>query len=141
VHQLTVHTVGGVVGAGDVLMLIVPDLDEILIEAQVRPQDIDQVHVGQQAIVRFPAFERRTTLELFGEVEHVSADLTQSSADRPPYFAIRLRLTESELKKLGDNKLKPGMPAEAFIQTRERTPMSYLLQPLTDQIARTFREG
>jgi len=141
VHQLVVHTIGGVITPGELLMQIVPDLDEIVIEAHVQPKDIDQVHIGQKAIVRFPAFDRRTTLELYGEVEHVSADLTQPQNDRPPYFAIRVRMTAEELKKLGDNKLKPGMPAEAFIQTRERTPLSYLLQPLSDQIAHTFREG
>lgn len=141
VHQLAVHTIGGVIAPGETVMQIVPDLDELVIEAHVTPQDIDQVHVTQKAQVRFPAFSQRTTPEVFGEVIHVSADLTRPDAHTPPYFVIRIRLTQDELNRLGDVKLKPGMPAESFIQTGERRPLDYLLQPFTDQIARTFREG
>jgi len=140
VHQLAVHTIGGVIAPGEAVMLIVPDLDELVIEAHVTPQDIDQVMVGQKAQVRFPAFNQRTTPELTGEVIQVSADLTRADAQTPPYYVIRVRLTEDQVKRLGDNKLKPGMPAESFVQTGERTPLDYLLQPLSDQIARTFRE-
>jgi len=141
VHQLAVHTIGGVIAPGADMMAIVPELDELVIDAHVRPEDIDQVNLGQTAQVRFPAFDLRTTPEINGEVVQVAADLTQSSKDTPPYFAVRVRLGPDQVKLLGANKLRPGMPAEAFIQTQERSPLSYFLQPLTDQIAHTFREG
>ncbi|WP_119270925.1 HlyD family type I secretion periplasmic adaptor subunit [Taklimakanibacter deserti] len=141
VHQLSLHTIGGVIAPGADMMAIVPDLDELVIDAQVRPEDIDQVNIGQAAQVRFPAFDQRTTPEINGEVVQVAADLTRTSEDSLPFYAVRVRLGPAQIKLLGANKLKAGMPAEAFIQTHERTPLSYFLQPLTDQIAHTFREG
>ncbi|MFZ5671812.1 MAG: HlyD family type I secretion periplasmic adaptor subunit [Pseudomonadota bacterium] len=141
VHQLSVHTIGGVIAPGADIMAIVPELDELVIDTQVRPEDIDQVDLGQTAQVRFPAFDQRTTPEVNGEVVRVAADLTRISADSLPFYAVRIRLGSEQIKLLGVHKLKVGMPAEAFIRTRERTPLSYFLQPLTDQIAHTFREG
>jgi HlyD family secretion protein len=141
VHQLSAHTIGGVIAPGADIMAIVPDLDELVIDAQVRPEDIDQVNIGQAAQVRFPAFDLRTTPEINGEVVQVAADLTRASEDSLPFYAVRVRLGPEQIKLLGANKLKAGMPAEAFIQTHARTPFSYFLQPLTDQIAHTFREG
>jgi HlyD family secretion protein len=141
VHQLTVHTIGGVIGAGDTIMQIVPQADELVIEARVRTQDIDEIVEGQGAIIRFTAFNQRNTMQAMAEVIHVSADTSQETRDAPPTFAVRLRLSADELDKLGDLTLKPGMPADVFIQTRTRTPLSYLLQPLSDQIARSFRES
>jgi HlyD family secretion protein len=141
VHHLSMHTIGGVIAPGADIMAIVPDLDELVIDAQVRPEDIDQVNIGQAAQVRFPAFDQRTTPEIKGEVVQVAADLTRTSEDSLPFYAVRVRLGLEQIKLLGANKLKAGMPAEAFIQTHERTPLSYFLQPLTDQIAHTFREG
>ena len=141
IHQLAVHTIGGVIAPGETIMQIVPASDEIIIEADVRPQDIEQIHVGQTAVLHFPGLERRTTPRLYGEVAQISADLTKpETPGAHPFFAVRLKLAQSELKKLEVDKLVPGMPAEAFIQTRERSPIDYLLQPLTDQVARTFRE-
>jgi len=141
VHQLAMHTIGGVIGAGDTIMQIVPQADELVVEARVRAQDIDEIVEGQGAIVRFTAFNQRNTMQAMAEVMHVSADTSQEMRDAPPTFAVRLRLSADELDKLGDLTLKPGMPAEVFIQTRTRTPLSYLLQPLSDQIARSFRES
>jgi HlyD family secretion protein len=141
VHELAVHTIGGVIGAGDTIMQIVPQADELVVEARVRTQDIDEIVEGQGAVVRFTAFNQRSTIQAQAEVINVSADTSQETRDAPPTFAVRLRLSADELDKLGDLKLKPGMPAEVFIQTRTRTPLSYLLQPLSDQIARSFRES
>ncbi|HTN97738.1 MAG TPA: HlyD family type I secretion periplasmic adaptor subunit, partial [Nordella sp.] len=141
VHQLAVHTIGGVIASGADIMAIVPDLDQLVIDVHVRPEDIDQVSVGQTAQLRFPAFDQRTTPEVTGEVMQVAADLTKPTDQQLPYYAVRIRLAATQVELLGSNTLKPGMPAEAFIRTRERTPFSYLLQPLTDQIAHTFREG
>jgi HlyD family secretion protein len=141
VHALTVHTIGGVIGAGETVMSIVPQADNLVIEARVRTQDIDEVVEGQSAIVRFTAFNQRNTMQADAEVMHVSADTSRETRDAPPTFAVRLRLPADQLDMLGDLKLKPGMPADVFIQTRNRTPLSYLLQPLSDQIARSFRES
>jgi len=141
VQQLNVHTIGGVTSPGEIMMLIVPDLDKLVIEAHISPKDIDQVIVGQDAMVRFPAFNQRTTPQVHGSVIQLDADITRPQDRSPPFFGARLRLSQEEIKRLGHVELKPGMPAEAFIRTHERSPISYLLQPLTDQIARTFREG
>ena len=141
VHELKVHTIGGVAAPGETVMSIVPQADDLLIEARVGGQDIDEIFEGQGAIVRFTAFNQRTTMQALAEVVHVAADTNQETKDAPPSFAVRLRLPADQLALLGEIKLKPGMPAEVFIQTRERTPMSYLLQPLSDQIARSLRES
>ncbi len=141
VHQLNLHTIGGVVAPGETVMLIVPSLDSLIIEARILPKDIDQVSIGQKANVRFPSFDHRKTPQVEASVSFLSADLTQPPNNMPPYFAVKLKLGKGAIKKLGDNKLIPGMPAEVFIQTRARTPFSYLIQPLRDQIARAFREN
>lgn len=140
VHQLAVHTIGGVIGPGSEIMAIVPDLDQLVVDVHVRPEDIDQVEAGQIAQLRFPAFDLRATPEILGEVIQVAADLTHPP-EQLAYYAVRVRIRPDQLKLLGPNKLKAGMPADAFIQTKESTPLSYLLQPLTDQIAHTFREN
>lgn len=140
VHQLAVHTVGGVIGPGEVLMLIVPEADTLTIEAHVAPQDIDQVVVGQPATVRLSAFNQRTTPELFGEVIRIAADLTQDQRTGATYYTARIRLSESETARLKGLKLLPGMPAEVYIRTVDRTALSYLVKPLTDQFARAFKE-
>lgn len=141
IYQMAVHTEGGVITGGETLMLIVPEGDDLVLQAQVSPNDIDEVTIGQQARVRFPSFNSRTTPEIFGEVQQISADISRTDANSPPFYAVRLILTARELAKLGDNKLKPGMNAEAYIQTTARSPMSYLLKPLIDQFARALRES
>ena len=141
VYQLAVHTVGGVIAPGETVMLILPEADDLVLQAQVAPQDIDQVQVGQRARVRFAAFNMRRTPEVDAEVIQVSADTSRVDEDTPAFYAVRLSIPPTELAKLGDNRLKPGMPAEAFIQTSSRTPLSFLIKPLTDQIAHVFREG
>lgn len=140
VHQLAVHTVGGVVTPADPIMLIVPEGDDLALEVQVLPKDIDQVHLGQSAVLRMSAFSLRTTPELNGHVTRVAADLTTDQRSGMAYYLIRLSVPANEVEKLGDLKLLPGMPAEALIQTGERTALSYLMKPLTDQISHAFRE-
>jgi HlyD family secretion protein len=139
VHQLSVHTVGGVIAPGEQIMQIVPANDALIIEARVSPRDIDQVHAGQPAVVRFPAFSQRTTPEFEGQVVQVAADLTEDPQSRERYFAARLAFAE-ESQPRGQFQLLPGMSAEVFIRTTERTPLSYFLKPLSDQVERTFRE-
>ena len=141
VYQLAVHTIGGVIGPGESLMLIVPEADELILQAQVMPQDIDKVRPGQIAHIRFPAFNSRLTPEIAAEVTQISADTSRTDASSPPFYSVRLMISATELAKLGSNKLKPGMPAEAFIQTEAQTPMTYFLKPLTDQFAHALREG
>jgi HlyD family secretion protein len=141
VYQVAVHTIGGVVGPGETLMLIVPQADELVLQAQVSPKDIDDIQVGQMAQVRFPAFGARMTPHVLAEVSQVSADTSRIDENSPPFYAVRLRIYLKELTKLGAHKLKPGMPAEAFIQTGARSPLSYLLKPLSDQITHAFRES
>lgn len=140
VHQLAVHTIGGFVAPGDAIMLIVPIADTLVTEAKVAPRDIDQVHVGQSAVLRFTAFNQRTTPELKGRVTFVSADQITDDKTGNAYFKVHIAPAEAELPSLGGRKLVSGMPAEAFIQTGERTALSYLLKPLRDQIARAFKE-
>jgi HlyD family secretion protein len=141
IYQMSVHTEGGVISPGETLMLIVPEGDDLVLQAQVSPNDIDQVHKGQKARVRFPSFNSRTTPEIYGEIEQIAADVSRVDATTPPFYAVRLVLSAKELEKLGDNKLKPGMNAEAYIQTTSQSPMSYLLKPLIDQFAHALREG
>ncbi len=141
VYQLAVHTVGGVIGPGEPLMLIVPEADELILQAQVMPQDIDKVRPGQIAHIRFPAFNSRLTPEVAAKVTQISADTSRADANSPAFYSVRLMISATELAKLGSNKLKPGMPAEAFIQTEAQTPMTYFLKPLTDQFAHALREG
>jgi len=140
VHQLAVHTVGGVITAGEPIMLIVPSGDTLVIEAKIAPQDIDQVRQDQPAFVRFPAFNQRTTPEFGGIVSRVSADLTREPQADRAYYVARITLPDAELRRLGELKLVPGMPAEVHVKTGERTALSYLVKPLTDQIARAFKE-
>ena len=140
VHQLDVHTVGGVVSAGQQIMLIVPAADKLIVEAKVQPQDIDQVRIGQAAVMRFSNFNSRTTPEVNGEVTVVSADVTQDQRTGISYYTVRLVVTPAEFARLGEHKLQPGMPVEVFIQTTVRTVVSYFVRPFQDQIAKAFRE-
>jgi HlyD family secretion protein len=146
VYQLQVHTIGGVIGKGDTIMQIAPRADALIVEAKIAPQDIDQVRVGASVHIRIGAGNRRTMPDLDGTVTVVSPDLTHDSVATPPaiqsqqYYAVRVSLREAELKAIEDLQLVPGMPAEVYIRTVDRTPLDYLLKPLHEQIARTFRE-
>ena len=140
VLQLSVHTVGGVIGPGEQIMLIVPQAEALTIEARIVPQEINQVHVGQSAVVRFSGLNQRTTPELNGTVSRVSADVTQDQKTGAYYYLIRVAVLEEEVVRLEDLKLIPGMPTEIFLQTDARTVLSYLVRPLHDQITRAFRE-
>jgi HlyD family secretion protein len=140
VLQSSVHTVGGVITAGDAIMLIVPQADDLQVEAKVNPQDIDKLQVGQKTLLRLSAFNQRTTPELNGVVTRVSPDVTTDQRTGQSYYTIRVSMPPQEVARLGDVKLIPGMPVEAFVQTGERTLLSYLIKPLSDQLMRAFRE-
>jgi HlyD family secretion protein len=140
VHQLAIHTVGGVIQPGETVMTIVPQHDTLTVEARVSPLEIEQVKVGTQATVKMTAFNARTTPELVGHVTTVSADAMHDDKTGTSWFTLRVDLPPEEVGKLGDKRLIPGMPAEVFIETTPRTALSYLTKPLTDQIAKAFRE-
>jgi HlyD family secretion protein len=140
VFQSTVHTVGGVIPPGDPMMIIVPDAENLAVEARVNPQDIDKVQVTQPAVLRFSAFDTRTTPEIFGKVTRVSADTTLDQRTGQSYYTIRIALERDQMERLGNVRLVPGMPVDAFVQTGERTVIAYLMKPLSDQIVKAFRE-
>lgn len=140
VHQLSVHTVGGVVTAAEPIMLVVPSQDALTFEARVNPSDIDQIAPGRQALIRVHAFNQRTTPELFGTVNHISADTSRDPQTGAFFYTIRVGITADERARLLPNRITPGMLADAFVRTQDRTPLQFLLAPLTDQIARAFRE-
>jgi HlyD family secretion protein len=140
VLQSTVHTVGGVITAGDAVMMIVPQADALSVEAKVNPQDIDKLQIGQKTLLRLSAFNQRTTPELNGVVTRVSPDVTTDQRTGQSYYTIRVSMAPEEVARLGDAKLIPGMPVEAFVQTGDRTLISYLMKPLSDQLMRAFRE-
>jgi HlyD family secretion protein len=140
VFQLAVHTVGGVITAGDPIMLIVPDADNLSVEVKVNPQDIDQLQLNQKAVLRFSAFNARSTPEIEGTVTRISADTSTDQRTGQNYYTIRIAMPADQVERLGDVKLLPGMPVEAFVQTGDRTMFSYLIKPLHDQFVRAFRE-
>jgi HlyD family secretion protein len=137
VHELSVHTVGGVIAAGEAVMSIVPDLEALTIEVRIATADIEQVSVGQETSLRFPAFNQRTTPELRGVVSRVAADLSKEAQTNTVFYVARVRLVDEDKDKL---KLMPGMPVEVFIATGARTALSYLVKPVSDQLNRAFRE-
>ena len=140
VFQSNVHTVGGVIPAGEPVMLIVPEADRLTVEAKVNPQDIDKVQFGQSAVLRFSAFNMKTTPEIFGSVSQISADITTDQRTNQSYYKIRIAMPSDQIARLGDVRIVPGMPVEAFVKTGDRTVMSYLMKPLSDQMNRAFRE-
>jgi HlyD family secretion protein len=138
VHQLAVHTIGGVINAGEPIMLIVPDADTLTVEVKVAPQDINKLYAGQRALLRFSSFSEQATPEIGGEVGVISADLTHDQRTGVSYYTARIMISQEEVAGLG-SKLLPGMPVEAFIQTGGRTALSYLIKPLRDQAAKAFK--
>ena len=141
VHQLAVHTVGGVISPAEPAMLIVPENESLSLEAKVMPTDIDQLAIGQRATVRVQASNARTMPEITGTVSRVSADVTREQQTGLTYYTIRIALAPEEVQRLGALRLVAGMQAEVFVQTHDRTPFEYFIKPLKDQFARAFREN
>lgn len=138
IYDLQIHTLGGIVASGATVMSVVPTSADLTIEIRIPPVDIDRIAVGQPARLRFIAFNQRTTPELHGEVGVIAAATTTDKATGAPYYLATVSLTDGE--KLKENKLMPGMPVEVYVQTDERTALSYLVKPFTDQMMRAFRE-
>jgi len=140
VHQLSVHTIGGVVAPQETLMLVVPTADQLSIDVRIPPSEIDQVHRGQSAFLRFPAFNQRTTPEIGGTVERISPDLIVDQATGIPYFEARITPDPGDLADAKAVTLVPGMPVDAFMRTSDRSVLSYLLKPVSDYLAQAFRK-
>ncbi len=139
VYQLQAHTIGGVINPGEDIMLIVPEADQLIVEAQISPSQIDRVHAKQEAVLRFTSFGSRETPEYIGAVDTVSPDLITDQRTGVSYYKARISMPQQALDELGE-KFVPGMPVEVFIVTGDRTVLSYLTKPLADQIMHTFRE-
>lgn len=140
VHNLGVHTQGGVVRPAEVIMALVPADDSLVIDARLLPVDIDRVAPEQAARVRFPGLDQKHTPELAARVVSVSPDLLQDELSGRPYYSARLRLSSAELQRLNGKTLLPGMPVDVMIQTERRSILSYFVKPVTDQMTFALRE-
>jgi HlyD family type I secretion membrane fusion protein len=140
VVDMAVHTVDGVISPGSRILDIVPQNDHLVVDAQIRPADIDGLEVGMQAEIRFPAFNQRTTPMIHGQLKTVSADRLVDPKTGQPYFNVRVLVDDKSKESISGLNIIPGMPAEVVIKKGERTLMSYLLQPMTDTIVRAMRE-
>jgi len=145
VVKLRYHTHGGVIEAGKNIMEILPLKDELIIEARVRPQDIDSVKKGQHAAVRLTALNQRITPMVSGEVIYLSADTLadeKKSQQMGPtdIYVIRVKLNIEEVATIPGFSPTPGMPAEVYVKTAERTFFQYVVKPIHDSMSRAFRE-
>ncbi len=140
IHDLQVHTIGGVISPAETLMTIVPSDAKLAIEIRLAPTDRDQIHIGQKANLRFSAFNQRTTPEFIGEVTSIAAELTKEPQTGISYYTAHINVSEADREATLNLKLVPGMPVETFMETGNRTALSYLMKPFSDQIARAFKE-
>lgn len=141
VHQLAYHTIGGVVQAGQPIMSIVPGDDALVIEMRLSPLDIDKVSLGQEALVRFTGLPHGTTPELKARITRISPDIVRDPQSNQSYFNVRVAVEDGEAAKLDGRHIVPGMPTEVFARTADRTAFAYLIKPISQQIARAFREN
>ena len=142
VYSKQVFAPNSVIKPADPVLFLIPQDRPLVIAVQVAPIHIDQVFVGQDVVVRFSAFDSRTTPELFGTVMQVSADAFTDERTQRTFYRAEIRLPEEELARLPAGlALLPGMPVEAFIRTEDRSPLAYLVKPLTDYFAKAFRES
>ena len=141
VYNMQVTTPRSVIRPADPLLYIIPQDRPLVIGARLQTINIDEVMVGQPVVLRFSAFSSRTTPEIDGRLDRVSADALLDEATRAPYYRAEVSIPPEEMEKLGALALVPGMPVEVYIQTGERTPMAYLLKPLADYFNRAFRES
>jgi len=141
VYGLTVFALRAVVRPADPLLYIVPQDRPLIINAEVDPIHIDKLYLDQDVVLRFPALDQRTTPELTGTVMQISADAFQEQETRRSFYRAEIALSEGEQAKLPEGvALIPGMPVEAYIRTADRTPIAYLVKPLTDYFTKAFRE-
>src|SRR5262245_60740588 len=140
VHELVTHTVGGVIAAGEQLMLIVPYHEALSVEVRIQTTDIDQIHVDQKCVLRFPAFQQQSTPEGTGRITRLAPDASREAQTGQTYFVARIAPDAACRETSHGRRLVPGMPVEVFIETAQRSVLSYAMKPLTDRFARAFRE-
>ncbi|KUL96454.1 hemolysin secretion protein D [Bosea sp. WAO] len=138
VNELTVFTVGGVITPAARLATIVPRQAKLTVEVRIAPADIDQIKPDQPARLRFSAFAKNTTPEFPGKVIHISPATSRDPSNGSTFYSGDIELENEALVE--NRRLLPGMPVEVFIQTEERTALSYLVKPFTDHASRIFRE-
>tara|TARA_Y100001936_G_scaffold204148_1_gene207454 strand:+ start:291 stop:1595 length:1305 start_codon:yes stop_codon:yes gene_type:complete len=140
VNGLQVHTIGGVVSPGMRIVDIVPAEDDLIVEVQLSPNDIDRVQIGQEATIRFSTFGTTSVPTVYGEVITISADSFTNEATGISYYLARVEVDPESMEDLGELTLMPGMPSEVFIATGARTLMEYLFKPFSNAMARSLRE-
>lgn len=140
IHELAVATIGGVVAPGSSILQVIPQDDKFEIEVNIEPQFIDELSAGQHTVLRFTTFNQRTTPEIDGSVKNISPNSVINPQTGIPFYKVMVEIAPIELAKLNGQKLVPGMPVEAFIQTKQRSPLSYLAKPLLDQMRHVGRE-
>lgn len=139
---LKYHTAGGIIAPGSAVMDIVPENEELIIEARVSPLDIDVVYETLEAQIHLSSFSQRNIPMIEGRVRHVSADRLLDEITGEPYFLATVEIKPSEVAKIGKNAtLTPGMPAEVMIVTGQKTLLGYLFQPVVETLRHAFREG
>ncbi|MEP3177895.1 MAG: HlyD family type I secretion periplasmic adaptor subunit [Lentilitoribacter sp.] len=141
IHELSVFTVGGVIGQAAPIMQIVPQSGEFSIEIMIEPQHVDNVFLGQTAGVRFSSFDQRTTPEINGTIHSISPTTTTNPEGNFSFYSAKVKVTREEMERLGEIQLIPGMPVEVFVKTDDRTVLTYALKPLIDHINRSLREN
>ena len=141
IYGLTVNTPRSVIRPADPVLYLVPQDRPLVIAAKVEPIHVDQVFAGQSVVLRFPAFDSRTTPELSGKVVQVSADAFTDERSQATYYRAEIRLDEGEMAKLEGKSIIPGMPVDSYIRTNDRTPLAYLVKPLADYFNKAFRES
>jgi epimerase transport system membrane fusion protein len=140
VNGLQVHTIGGVITPGMRIVDIVPETDDLVIEAKVSPLDVDRIAIGQEATIRFSTFGNGTVPTIFGELKNLSADSLLDETTGASYYLARVEVSQESIGDLSDLTLMPGMPAEVFIATGSRTFLEYLFKPFSNAMARGLRE-
>jgi HlyD family secretion protein len=139
VNELSIHTVNGIIAPKETLMSIVPENADLIVEARISPTDIDHAAIGQRARMRFTAFNQRTTPEVAGAVETIGAASSLDTATGQSYYLSSLTIA-SGITQIGNKPIVPGMPVEVFLTTGDRSVLSYLIKPFSDQMMRSFRE-
>ena len=141
VYDMQVFGPGAVIRPAEPVAYVVPQDRPLVIQSRIAPTDVDQVYPGQPATLRLPTFDARTTPELFGSVLRVSPDAFVDEATGAAFYAVEVEPDEGELGRLPEDAvLLPGMPVEAYLRTSDRTPINYLVKPLTDYFNRAFRQ-
>lgn len=138
---LKVHTLGGVIGAKEPIMDIVPTGGELIIEAKIGVDDIENVHLGNAADIRITAYKQRSTPLLSGKVNYIAADRSTDEQSKMPYYLMRIKVDEASVKKAENVVLYPGMTAEVFVKTGARTALEYMFEPITNTLRRSLRES